>query len=113
MKLTKKINLIFLISVFNIANLATARLNVIFAQTPKDESTGYSKPKVIIDAKGRKTTIINFDETSIDGKARAPEGFLIMSRKGAAGRGIIELRKQFRLRIKEQSYEGLDAISSK
>lgn len=82
-----------------------------FAQAPKQDEPTYSQPKVIVDAKGRKTTVINFDEMNIDGKARAPEGFLIMSRKGVAGRGIIELRKQFRIRIKQQSFEGLDAIS--
>ncbi len=108
-----KTNLILMNSIFANIICATLCSNMLFAQTPKDEPSGYSKPKVIIDAKGRKTTVISFDETSIDGKARAPEGFLIMSRKGGAGRGIIELRKQFRLRIKEQSYEGLDAISSK
>lgn len=65
---------------------------------PAPKSTGYQK-KELVDAKGRKITVVNFDETAIEGKAKSPDGFVLQSRDQTKFRSIIELRRDFRLQM--------------
>lgn len=84
-----------------------------FAQGPEDipKSTtneGQEK-KVLVDSRGKRLQVIDFDDASIEGKAKAPEGFVLQSRDGASFRNILELRRNFRPQIMNSVPVGLMA----
>lgn len=53
-----------------------------------------------VDANGKKITVINFEEASIEGGVRRPDGALVESGSKDRLKGIIDLRKDFRLQMK-------------
>ncbi len=55
--------------------------------------------KAMVDAKGRKITVVNFDDALIEGKARGPDGFILRSRQSGSFRSILELRRDFRAEV--------------
>lgn len=66
------------------------------AQTPGGEPVQKSEKKVLTDSQGRRITNIDFDDAAIEGRAKAPEGFVLQSRNGASFRNILDLRRNFR-----------------
>ena len=78
-----------------------------FAQTPTDPK---SKQGTITDAKGRKVTVIDFDDANIEGRAKAPDGFLLQARGSGKFKNIIELRRNFRPQMQGSAYEALIAV---
>jgi|GEM_PF-1024496 len=71
-----------------------------------------NKQNVITDAKGKKVTVVDFDDASIEGRAKAPDGFVLRSRSAGSFKNIIELRRNFRAQIQGSAYEGLVANPS-
>jgi hypothetical protein len=65
--------------------------------TPEGEQR--SVRSEMVDAKGRKIQVVDFEDAVIQGAARAPEGFVLQSRQGATFRSIVELRREFRGQI--------------
>lgn len=72
------------------------------AESAKSSSTGAanSVQKSMLDAKGRKITVVNFDDALIEGKARGPDGFILRSRQSGVFRSILELRRDFREEVR-------------
>jgi hypothetical protein len=66
-----------------------------------------STKKTITNAKGEKVTVIDFDDANIEGKAKAPEGFMLQSRKSGRFKGMIELRRDFRPQMEQATKEAL------
>ncbi|MFZ9520655.1 MAG: hypothetical protein ACO3A4_09275 [Silvanigrellaceae bacterium] len=66
--------------------------------------------KVTRDARGRKVQHIDFSETTIEGKARTPDGFVIQSRAPGRFKSLIELRSHFRDNIKVHALEASNAV---
>ncbi|MBM3381784.1 MAG: hypothetical protein FJY29_05025 [Betaproteobacteria bacterium] len=62
--------------------------------------------KVTRDARGRKVQYVDFSEAVIEGKARAPEGFVIQSRASGRFNSLIELRNNFRENMDIHALEG-------
>lgn len=62
------------------------------------------------DAKGRKITIVDFDEAHIEGKAKAPDGFLLQSRGSGAFKNILELRRNFRSQMHSSSADVVELL---
>jgi hypothetical protein len=62
--------------------------------------------KVTRDARGRKVQYVDFSEAVIEGKARAPEGFVIQSRASGRFNSLIELRSNFRENMDLHALEG-------
>lgn len=58
------------------------------------------------DAKGRPITVVDFEEASIEGRAKSPEGFVLQSRGQSSFRNIIELRRNFRPQIEASQGSG-------
>jgi hypothetical protein len=70
------------------------------ASVEKKELTDSSSTKqTLTDAQGKKIQVVDFEDATIEGKAKAPEGFVLQSRTGSNFRNIIELRRDFRNRI--------------
>jgi hypothetical protein len=65
--------------------------------------------KTITNAKGEKITVIDFDDANIEGKAKAPDGFVVQSRQSGKFKGMIELRRDFRPQMEQAT---LDALAS-
>lgn len=64
------------------------------------------------DAKGRRITVVTFDDANIEGKAKAPDGFVLQSRSGGSFRNILELKKNFRPQIESTGGEGARSAGS-
>lgn len=77
------------------------------AQAPADPK---SRQGTITDAKGRKVTVIDFDDANIEGRAKAPDGFLLQARSSGKFKNIIELRRNFRPQMQGSAYEALIAV---
>jgi hypothetical protein len=77
---------------------------LVWAQEPQAPA---SSQQVITDAKGKKITVVDFDDANIEGKAKAPDGFLLQSRQSGNYKTVIELRRNFRTQINGTAYEGL------
>jgi hypothetical protein len=75
-----------------------------WAQEPAQPN---SKQSQITDAKGRKVQVVDFDDANIEGKAKAPDGFVLQSRTPGSFKNIIELRRNFRQQIQGSAYESL------
>ena len=73
-----------------------------FAET-KEGSV--QQKRTITDAKGKKVTVIDFNDSVIEGKAKAPDGFVLQSRQGGSFRSILSLRKNFRPQIASSATE--------
>jgi hypothetical protein len=69
-----------------------------------------SRQKVRTDSQGRRITVVDFDDARIEGEVKAPDGFVLRSRDGAKVGTILELRKNFRKRIRAVGHEGLQAV---
>ncbi len=65
------------------------------------------------DSKGRKITTVDFDDALIDGSAKAPDGFFLRSRNAGKSNNILNLRKNFRKRMRASGHEGLRAVPMK
>jgi hypothetical protein len=74
------------------------------AQAPKDPP---SQQRSIIDAKGKKVTVVDFNDAVIEGKAKAPDGFMLQSRRGGGFKTILTLRKNFRPQLNQSASEAL------
>lgn len=61
--------------------------------------------KVRKDARGRKVQYVDFGETTIEGRAKTPDGFVIQSRTSGKFSSLIELRKDFRDKISLNALE--------
>ena len=57
-----------------------------------DAEHAVKRKTTITDAKGNKVQVIDFNDAVIEGKAMAPDGFLLQSRKPGSYKTIIELR---------------------
>jgi hypothetical protein len=68
-----------------------------------DSEGSVQQKKSITDAKGKKITVIDFNDSVIEGKAKAPDGFVLQSRQGGHFRSILSLRKNFRPQISGSS----------
>ena len=68
-----------------------------------------SSKKIMTDAKGKKIQVVDFDDANIEGKAKAPDGFVLQSRQGSNFKNIMKLRRNFRNQIESSSYEALVA----
>ena len=68
--------------------------------------------RLMTDAQGKKIQVVDFDDAQIEGKAKAPDGFVLQSRQGAGFKNIMELRRNFRNQIESSSYEALVAAPS-
>ncbi len=73
---------------------------------------GSFKRKIQTDAKGRRITVINFDDANIEGKAKAPDGFLLQSRAAGGTKSILELRRNFRPQIDSSELEAFSTTST-
>lgn len=73
---------------------------------------GSFKRKIQTDAKGRRITVINFDDANIEGKAKAPDGFLLQSRAAGGTKSILELRRNFRPQIDSSQLEAFSTSST-
>jgi hypothetical protein len=69
-----------------------------------------NKQSTITDAKGRKVQVVDFDDASIEGRAKAPDGFVLQSRSSGRFKNIIELRRNFRPQMRGSAYEALVAV---
>lgn len=78
-----------------------------FAQSPVEPK---STQNTITNAKGKKVTVIDFDDANIEGRAKAPDGFLLQSRGSTKFKNIIELRRNFRPQMQGSAYEALIAV---
>ncbi|MCA2960818.1 MAG: hypothetical protein IOD12_11230 [Silvanigrellales bacterium] len=90
-----------------LAFAASGAPSLAFAQSPTDPK---SKQGTITDAKGRKVTVIDFDDANIEGRAKAPDGFLLQARSSGKFKNIIELRRNFRPQMQGSAYEALIAV---
>lgn len=72
-----------------------------------------SKQKVRTDSQNRQITTVDFDDALIDGQAKAPDGFFLRSRSTSKARNILDLRKDFRQRMRASGHEGLQAVPMK
>jgi hypothetical protein len=68
-----------------------------------------SRSKVLTDAQGRKIQVVDFDEATIDGKAKAPDGFVIRTRVGGVSNNTLELRRDFRKKMIGHAHDGVDS----
>lgn len=97
----------------SLAPAPLARAEVL--QSPPDVQSsslpdpGYQK-QVRTDSRGRKITTIDFDDAEIEGRVKAPEGFILRSREASKAESIMDLRKNFRSRIRAVGHEGLRAV---
>lgn len=66
----------------------------------------YSK-KSMSDAKGKTLQVVEFGEAQIEGKAKAPDGFVLQSRGSAQFRNIIELRRHFRAQVQTSTADAM------
>lgn len=95
--------------------LLTLSSGAVFAQDLSKNATlsdPASSKKIMTDAKGKKIQVVDFDDAQIEGKAKAPDGFVLQSRQGAGFKNIMELRRNFRNQIESSSYEALVAAPS-
>jgi hypothetical protein len=79
------------------------------AKAQKITTEESSQKKTITNAKGEKVTIVDFDDANIEGKAKAPDGFVVQSRQSGKFKGMIELRRDFRPQMEQST---LDALAS-
>jgi hypothetical protein len=83
---------------------------------PPDSGGSFGEQKVarsqekMIDAKGRKISVVNFDDAVIEGKARGPDGFVLRSREAASGRSVLELRRDFRKETLADAFGGMPVV---
>lgn len=86
-------------------------LIVLFAPTAWAQNADSSDPAYkkgfVRDSKGRRVTVFNFSDANIEGKVKAPEGFVLQSRRGANFKNILELRKNFHDEISQSAPTGL------
>ena len=78
-------------------------------ETPGPARSLYSQEKAV-DAKGRKISVVNFDDALIEGKARGPDGFVLRSREASSGRSVLELRRDFRLETLADAFGGMPVV---
>lgn len=52
-----------------------------------------------MNAKGKKVTVIDFDEVGIDGRPKTPDGFLLQSRQSKQRRNFLEPRNDFQSEV--------------
>lgn len=76
------------------------------ASTLNSKGSSSASVKVTRDARGRKVQYVDFSEAVIEGKARAPEGFVIQSRASGRFNSLIELRNNFRENMGIHALEG-------
>jgi hypothetical protein len=71
----------------------------------------FSQEKMV-DARGKKITVVNFDDAVIEGKARGPDGFVLRSRDASGGRSVLELRRDFRVETLSDALGGIPVVPS-
>jgi hypothetical protein len=84
---------------FAFSELALAQGGGSFVEKGKPAPEPASSSKDMVDAEGRKITVVNFDDALIEGKARGPDGFVLRSRQSGSFRSILELRRDFRSEV--------------
>ena len=75
-------------------------------------SAGAPSKKEMLDARGRKITVVNFDDALIEGKARGPDGFILRSRQSGTFRSILELRRDFRAEVRGSGVATVPVVPS-
>ncbi|MEN9826485.1 MAG: hypothetical protein RI953_2230 [Pseudomonadota bacterium] len=101
------------IAVVIVLRAGLARAESTQENTPTSTSSSMessAQVKVTRDARGRKVQHIDFNETTIEGKARTPDGFVIQSRTPGRFKSLIELRSHFRDNIKVHALEASSAV---
>jgi hypothetical protein len=86
----------------------------LFSGTSRAQSVTTEAPsskKTITNAKGEKVTVIDFDDANIDGKALAPDGFVVQSRQSGKFKGMIELRRDFRPQMEQATHDALASMA--
>lgn len=67
-------------------------------QSPRSKQTKRT------DANGKPITVVDFEDASIEGQAKAPSGFVLQSRESSSFRNLIELRRNFRPQIESSQF---------
>jgi hypothetical protein len=101
-----------------LVGLYVCTLSVLFAGLSdaawaNDPVQPQSKQKVRTDSQGRRITTVDFEDALIDGQAKAPDGFFLRSRSSSKSRNILDLRRDFRRRMRASGHEGLRAVPMK
>lgn len=63
--------------------------------------------KGMVDAQGKSLTVVDFDDAVIEGQVVRPEGFMLQKRSEMGLGSTLELRKEFRDRIRASADTGL------
>ncbi len=81
-------------------------------QVPREANAGKSNQEKMVDARGKKISVVNFDDAVIEGKARGPDGFVLRSRDASGGRSVLELRRDFRVETLSDALGGIPVVPS-
>lgn len=91
---------------FGVVAQTARRVNAQTLTSSTQNEEQKSRKRMSTDAQGRRITVIDFDDANIEGRAKAPEGFVLQSRTSSSFRNIVELRRNFRPQVQSSAAIG-------
>lgn len=79
-------------------------------QVSSERALSHEATVKMVDARGKKISVVTFDDAVIEGKARGPDGFVLRSRDVAGARSVLELRKDFRSEVISDAFGAVPVV---